>query len=118
MRGVLVGIGVVLLLVAGAFMFTRTESERTNPMTTNDQERVFSGAERPPNIPDDWHGEPLPDGVGWRWFNPDNRGDSVRLFRGDPDSPDSSVRNPYVIVTRNGEVIGRDGNPTGEILND
>ena len=46
---------------------------------------------------------------GWRWFNPKNRGDSVRIYVADE---------PYVVVTKNCQVIGRDGALTGECLED
>ncbi len=81
-------------------------------------EEVFSGKVRPPQVPLDWRGEPLPGSAGWRWYNPANRLDSVRLYRGDPKSPDSSKREPYVVITKNGELIGRDGRPLGVYLKD
>ena len=46
---------------------------------------------------------------GWRWFNPKNRGVSVRIYVADE---------PYVVDTNNGQVIGRDGAPAGEYLED
>ena len=84
----------------------------------SDEEKMFSGEVRPPNIPVHWLGEPLPSHAGWRWFNPQNRGDSVRLFRGNPQSAKSVEQYPYVIVTVDGNLIGRDGKPTGEQLHD
>ena len=87
-------------------------------MTGSESEDWYTGNSRPPQIPDDWEGEPLPDGRGWRWFNPANRGDSVRLYRGDPDSEFPHKREPYVIVTRNGQLIDHKGQPTGEFLAD
>lgn len=70
---------------------------------------IFDGSVKPENIPEDWVGEPLPDNQGWRWFNPIDRTDSVRFYSGDE---------PYVIVTAKGKVIGRNGEPTGEYLDD
>ena len=73
------------------------------------EEELYDGTIRPPQIPDNWMGEPLPNGEGWRWYNPSNRGDSVRIFRADE---------PYVVVTVDGNLIGGDGQPTGERLAD
>ena len=81
-------------------------------------EKLFSGEVRPPNVPPHWVGESLPLGQGWCWSNPQNRGDSVRLFRGDPEDPQPSKQRPYVLVTVNGILLGHDGRPTGEKLND
>ena len=75
----------------------------------NEIDEILSGKVRPPNIPDDWVGEPLPQSQGWRWFDPNNRGDCVRIYAADE---------PFVIVTKDGQVIGRDGKPTGERLDD
>jgi len=72
-------------------------------------EDILKGRLRPPNIPDEWLGEPLPNNQGWRWYNPENRGDCVRIYAADE---------PYVVVTRDGEVLDSDGNPTGEKLED
>lgn len=81
-------------------------------------DKLFSGEEKPRNIPEHWHGEALPECAGWRWFNPDNRGDSVRIYRGSADSESPAEQQPYVIVTVDSQLIGRDGKPTGKILND
>lgn len=83
-----------------------------------DEAGVFNGTIRPAQIPPDWAGEPLPRNYGWRWYNPTNRLDSVRLYRGDPKSWDLSKRDPYVVITVNGQLIDRDGKPTGTYLRD
>ena len=70
---------------------------------------ILDGSVRPDKIPDDWIGEPLPNSEGWRWFDPNNRGNSVRFYGGEE---------PYVVVTANGQIVGRDGRPTGEYLDD
>jgi hypothetical protein len=85
---------------------------------TQEDEGIFNGKVRPPLIPPDWKGEPLPDKGGWRWYSPTNRLDSVRIYRGDSKSSDPSKRLPYVVVTRNGELIDRFGTPTGTYLKD
>ena len=94
----------------------RADSPKRTQMAT-DYEKLLIGAERPRQVPPDWRGEALPNGRGWRWFNPKNRGDSVRIYRGDPKASPPS-EGPYVVVTKNGEVIGRDGKPTGQRLTD
>ena len=75
----------------------------------NEIDEILLGNVRPPNNPDDWEGQPIPGDKGWRWFNPKNRGDSVRIYVADE---------PYVVVTKNCQVIGRDGALTGECLED
>ena len=85
---------------------------------TQEDEDIFSGKARPPQVPPDWRGEPLPGNAGWRWYDPANRLDSVRLYRGGPKSADPSKREPYVVITKNGELIGRDGRPLGIYLKD
>lgn len=75
----------------------------------NNNEDLLSGKLKPQNIPGDWLGEPLPNNQGWRWFNPNNRGDSVRIY---------AAAEPYVVVTQDGEVLGREGKPTGKFLRD
>lgn len=72
----------------------------------------------PPKIPGDWIGEPLVDGKGWRWFDPQDRGNSVRFYRGDPEAEHEVDRSSYVVVTVKGEILDREGNPTGEFLHD
>ncbi|MDH5389072.1 MAG: hypothetical protein OEY06_11575 [Gammaproteobacteria bacterium] len=51
----------------------------------------------------------MPQNQGWAWTNPENRGDCVRIYAGDE---------PFVVVTQDGMVIGRDGKPTGERIDD
>lgn len=77
--------------------------------TADEPNQLLNGQERPPNIPENWIGEALPEHQGWSWTNPDNRSDCVRIYAGDE---------PFVIVTRDGMVIGPDGEPTGERLDD
>lgn len=76
-------------------------------------EQIISGAERPPNIPAGWVGSPVEQGQSWRWSDPENTGNSVTFYLGDPASPDPSKRVPYVVVHSNGHLIGRDGRPVG-----
>jgi hypothetical protein len=77
----------------------------------DDIEGILSGAVRPPQIPEHWRGEALPGGAGWRWLDPADRGNSVRFFCGEGAGP-------YVLITVAGVVIGRDGESTGERLDD
>jgi hypothetical protein len=106
-----------MVLVLGSFSFSEHSSAAETVMTQED-EQVFNGSVRPPQIPPDWKGESLPGNAGWHWYNPKNRLDSVRLYRGDPKDKDPSKREPYVVITKNGELIGRDGKPTGAYLKD
>jgi|GEM_PF-5522787 len=78
----------------------------------------YDGTRRPRQIPPHWNGEPLPAGAGWRWFDPEDRTNAVRLYRGDPSASDPSTKQPYVVITVKGQVIGPDGQPIGETLID
>lgn len=83
-----------------ARLFTKRQAS-TDPFVT--------GEARPPIVPDNWIGEALPESQGWSWTNPDNRGDCVRIY---------DAAEPYVVVTKDGMVIGPDGEPTGDRLDD
>jgi len=76
---------------------------------TNQYTPLLTGKVRPPNVPNNWIGTALPQNQGWAWTNPENRGDCVRIYAGDE---------PFVVVTQDGMVIGRDGKPTGERIDD
>lgn len=76
------------------------------------EDDLLTGKLRPPQIPPEWIGEPMPHNGGWRWSDPANRGNAVRIVRGEADI------GSYVVVTVKGNVIGADGQPTGETLND
>ncbi len=49
--------------------------------------------------------------AGFRWFDPDNKGNGVRIDRGNPMHEFPSQRVDHVIVRHRGRVIGRDGEP-------
>ncbi|QWW67928.1 hypothetical protein [Rhizobium sp. WYJ-E13] len=72
---------------------------------------ILSGKVRPPQIPSHWVGKPTSSSRGWRWDDPDNSGNGVRFFAGDPDDPVPSKRNTYVVVVSGGVAMGADGNP-------
>lgn len=74
-------------------------------------ELVLTGQVRPPTVPAHWVGSPTRSAPGWRWDDPANEGNSVRIFRADPGNADVSKRVPYVIVVSNGQVLGNDGQP-------
>jgi len=74
-------------------------------------EDVLTGKVRPRQIPDNWLGSPAKSAPGWRYDDPDNSGNSVRIYRGDPEDSDPSKRAPYVVVIKNGVALGRDGKP-------
>jgi hypothetical protein len=72
-----------------------------------DIDDILKGA-RPDNIPNEWVGSPTKSAKGYRWDDPNGQ-NSVRFFKGDPNDPDTSKHNPYVIVISNGMLVGRDG---------
>lgn len=71
-------------------------------------------------LPKSWGaGTPNKKGVGFRWQDPDNPGNGVRIDQGIPDSPWPSQRVDHVVVRYEGKVIGRDGKPIkGSIKHD
>jgi len=71
----------------------------------------WNGGPPPPPIPPDWRGRPLRGGDGWCWEDPENPGNSVRFYKGDPASQCPSKRSPYVVVCSEGGLVGRDGEP-------
>lgn len=70
---------------------------------------LISG-ERPPNVPDHWVGTPTRSATGFRWDDPNNPNNSVRIFQGDPNDTNPSHRAPFVIVIRDGDVLDQTGN--------
>lgn len=50
-------------------------------------------------------------GVGTRWFDPADKGNGIRIDRGEPGSPFPSQRVDHVIVRKGGRILGPDGKP-------
>ena len=63
-------------------------------------------------VPPGWgEGEATNKGEGWRWTNPENQGNGVRIDRGDANNSQPIQQQDHVIVRSGGRVIGRDGQP-------
>ncbi|WP_256673966.1 hypothetical protein [Pseudomonas fluorescens] len=62
-------------------------------------------------FPDTWAVTPNKKGVGFRWQDPKNQGNGVRIDKGEPDISQPTQQVDHVIVRSNGRVIGRDGKP-------
>src|SRR5436190_862081 len=62
-----------------------------------DGEALLTGKTRPPQVPADWIGSPTKSAPGWRWDDPQNAGNSVRIFRGNPADPDPAKRKDHVV---------------------
>jgi hypothetical protein len=63
-------------------------------------------------VPSSWGaGSPNKKGVGLRWTDPKNPGNGVRIDQGNPANPQATQQVDHVIVRRNGQVIGRNGQP-------
>ena len=62
-------------------------------------------------IPSNFIEKPNKKNVGFRWQDPNNRNNSIRIDKGDPASPFTSQRVDHVVVNSNGKVIGRNGMP-------
>jgi hypothetical protein len=91
------------LLLVGSTPVSAEESKLTN------FEKIITGEERPLQIPENWLGRPTESAPGWRWDDPNDAGNSVRIFAGDPTTQSPSEREPYVVVVSGGKTIGRDG---------
>lgn len=63
-------------------------------------------------IPEEWgSGQPNKKKPGWRWQDPMNQGNGVRIDQGNPTSNYPSQQVDHVVVRREGQVIGRNGQP-------
>ncbi|WP_373707068.1 RHS repeat domain-containing protein, partial [Neisseria dentiae] len=70
-------------------------------------------------IPKEWTKSPNKKGEGFRWQDPNNKGNGVRIDKGNPNHTHPTQQVDHVIVRSNGKVIGRDGNPiSGSIKDD
>jgi len=70
-----------------------------------DIDQILRGELRPPNIPPDWQGRPTRGRAGVVWSDPRDPGNSVRFYPGEAGA------GPYVVVTRGGLLLDRDGAP-------
>ncbi len=107
----------IVVVSVGILVLQGCMGLESKPISRND-EAILTGTERPRTIPKNWKGEPLPDGKGWRWFDPADRGNIVRIYRGVQNAPNRVDRDTYVVVTVKGELIDDQGKPTGEFLRD
>ncbi|HEY8201102.1 MAG TPA: hypothetical protein VII47_07090 [Actinomycetota bacterium] len=63
-------------------------------------------------IPASWgEGQPIRKGKGWRWDDGNPSRNSVRVDKGNPNSPHPSQQVDHVRVNSEGRVLGRDGKP-------
>jgi hypothetical protein len=106
---------VLLIAISAIFVVTVVQPSPSLAVdaASEDQETEawLTGKSRPSQVPADWIGSATKSAPGWRWDDPKNPGNSVRIFRGNPNDPDPTKRRPYVVVVRNGQVIGRNGAP-------
>jgi hypothetical protein len=103
--------GTVTKALVALLLFVGSVPASAGDNTSMSFEKLISGEERPHQIPENWVGRPTESAKGWRWDDPNDAGNSVRIFAGDPNSPSPSKRQAYVIVISGGTVIGRDGKP-------
>ncbi len=66
---------------------------------------------RPPGVPDSWRIDGTRTAGGTEYYDPSNRGNSVRVMQGDPDSPYPGSQAPYVRWQRNGQPLDLEGRP-------
>lgn len=69
-------------------------------------------------FPEGWAVSPNKKGVGFRWQDPNNKGNGVRIDKGEPDISQKTQQVDHVIVRYNGKVIGRDGKPVSGSIKD
>ncbi|WP_273863321.1 DUF637 domain-containing protein, partial [Pseudomonas sp. B3G-3] len=62
-------------------------------------------------LPESWAVSPNKKGTGFRWQDPKNKGNGVRIDKGEPHISQPTQQVDHVIVRSNGQVIGRDGKP-------
>ena len=63
-------------------------------------------------IPGEWgEGAETKKGGGWRWTDPNDQGNGVRVDPGNPDNSQPTQKVDHVVVRSGGTVIGRDGSP-------
>ncbi|WP_218571873.1 hypothetical protein [Pseudomonas sp. KBS0710] len=62
-------------------------------------------------LPDSWNVSANKKGEGFRWQDPKNQGNGVRIDKGEPKVSQPTQQVDHVIVRYNGQVIGRDGKP-------
>ena len=81
--------------------------------------RWHPGQQAADKLPPAWgNGKPNSKGDGWRWQDPSNPGNGVRIDRGNPGNSQPSQQLDHVIVRHNGRVIGRDGSPINGSISD
>jgi hypothetical protein len=70
-------------------------------------------------VPSEWGaGTATKKGEGVRWTDPRNEGNGIRIDAGNPANPQTSQQVDHVLLRRNGQVIGRDGNPISGSIKD
>ena len=71
-------------------------------------------------VPSSWgNASATKKGEGVRWNDPNSKGNSVRVDKGNPKSSNPSQQVDHVVINSGGRVIGRDGQPiNGSIKND
>lgn len=95
------------------------EAEGENEIAPTNPDEAGVPPEISAKIPVSWgQGQPNRKKEGWRWEDPEDKGNSVRWDKGDARSRWPSQREDHVRVTKGGKVIGPDGqpiNPTPEV---
>jgi filamentous hemagglutinin len=66
-------------------------------------------------VPSNWgEGKVSDKGDGWRWQDPNNVGNNVRIMKGNPNSPKPEQQVDYVKITSGGKVIDTNANPLAD----
>ena len=63
----------------------------------------------PKGTPKNWIASPTKKGGGMRYTNPNNKHDFVRAMPGNSKSPNAAQQSPYVIRSKNGQIVNGQG---------
>ena len=80
-------------------------------VVVSDRAERWLNGERPENIPEHWIGSRTKSSEGFRWDDPANSGNSMRIFRGDPHDPYPAHREPFIIFIHRGQVLDVNADP-------
>jgi RHS repeat-associated protein len=99
---------------AAARAAAREASEGTAERASNLISKGISPAPgtrvRPEGIPENWRIRPTDTKGGTHYYDPSNKGNSVRVMQGNPNSPYPNSQTPYVRWQNNGKPLDSSGN--------
>ena len=83
----------------------------------NSDEKWKPPQEAQDKVPKKWgEGQQNKKKLGWRWRDPENKGNGIRIDKGDLIASRPSQQVDHVRIDKEGKVIGRNGQPIEETL--